>query len=90
MQGQLFEPFPHTTTTTMYHPGMEGTFTQCECESQWSSRTPLLSEVLSEVPVTGYSAVLHLSLASPGVDPRDTPGIRRGLVDFGEFIFPAG
>ena len=30
--------------------------------------------MVSSVPI------MHLSLASPGVDPRDTPGIHRGLV----------
>ena len=30
----------HITHQSIWTPGMEGTFTQCECECQWSSWTP--------------------------------------------------
>ena len=33
---------------------------------------------------------MHLSVACPGVNPRDTPGIRRDLVDFGLKFRPGG
>ena len=45
----------------------------------------LASSIFNQWPM-----IMHLSAPCPGVGPRDTPGIRRDLVDFGLEFLPGG